>query len=61
MTPTGAELPTDLPKETTIRPTGGANYGAHSGDDRELSFVVERWPLLSAVVREEICRLAAGE
>jgi hypothetical protein len=29
--------------------------------DRELHFVVRRWPLLSDQVRSEICRLAAGE
>jgi hypothetical protein len=61
MTPTGAELHTDLPKEIENSRSAGANYGARMPDDPELSLVVERWPLLSETVRNEIVAMAVAE
>jgi hypothetical protein len=58
---TGPAHQADFSKETAFLQSDGAHCGADAGRDSDLSFVVERWPLLSDSVRNEICRLAAAE
>jgi hypothetical protein len=48
-------------QKTAVSRNRAAKCAAVSTGDSDLAFVVERWLLLSDSVRNEICRLAAGE
>jgi hypothetical protein len=59
--PARLERSPDSTSKTAKASNRAAKSAAELADDPELSFVANRWPLLTAEVKQAICRLAAGE
>ena len=57
----GKDKGKNSPKQVARGKTEGAKSGAFSSADTDLSFVVERWPVLTAGVRIRILTLASGD